>query len=118
MIHKFQEKCCGKSQTFAYNISGLYTQEEIKRMENKLKHDVKEKFALIRELTGDPSADQLKEYFKIKVEIQDSFNKIESKKLNSEPVNSWIPMVLQKSGFQHNPLDIYVTFDKELVPLN
>lgn len=41
MINKFQEKCYGKSKAFNYNISGLYTQEEIKIMENKLKFDVK-----------------------------------------------------------------------------
>ena len=41
MINKFQEKCYGKSKSFNYNISGLYTQEEIKNMENKLKFDVK-----------------------------------------------------------------------------
>ena len=66
-IIKFQEKCFGKSRAFAYNVSGLYTNEEIKKMESKLKTDVKEKFASIKELRGDPSAEQLREYFKIKV---------------------------------------------------
>lgn len=41
IINKFQEKCFGKSKAFAYNVSGLYTNEEIKKMETKLKTDVK-----------------------------------------------------------------------------
>jgi hypothetical protein len=87
-------------------------------MENKLKHDIKEKHALIKEPKGAAcTAEQLRTYFKFKTEIQEKSDKLELKKMNIAKINSWVPITVNKSNAQEFPLQVNVIFNREQVPI-
>lgn len=44
-ILKFQEKCHGKIRNFGYDISGLYSRQEMKVMEEKMHSEWKNKYS-------------------------------------------------------------------------
>jgi hypothetical protein len=100
-----------------FSISGLYSQEEIKKMEVKLKHEVKEKSVQVKEPKGVCTPEQLRSYFKFKAEIQEKTDKLELKKTNITKVNSWVPILVCKSGSQEFPLNLFVIFNREQVPI-
>lgn len=53
----------------------------------------------------------------MKTQIQEIQDKIESQKQNFKPINSLIPIVVNKFTTQHDPLGISILFGKDLIPI-
>lgn len=102
-ISRFYEACFGPRRHINYDVAGLYTQEEMKKIALEKLERSKFQLTCMRDLTGACTAEQLKENFKMKVELHESDGLIPSLKEVHRSIQ-WFPWVVTLRNDKDMPL--------------
>jgi hypothetical protein len=104
-IHKYLEGCFGTKRHINYDASGLYTQEEIRRLVQEQRERATARLNEVGELRGECSGEQLREYFKMQVELHEASVGLRGF-ARSRRLQEWFPLCLVKNGDKLHPYQL------------
>lgn len=97
MIQKYATVCYGQKRHINYNISGLYTHEEMREMMKDSREQSLLRMTDLKELKGPCTTKQLRENFKMKIQIHESSKAIPVI-TKIRRLASWLPLVVLTTG--------------------
>lgn len=116
-IQKYLDSCFGSKRHINYNASGLYTQAQIKKIIHEQTEKTKLRISQMKEISGVCTAEQLKEYFKMKVQLYDYTFSIPTFEKQVK-ISKWLPLVIAKNTDKFHPLALMVEINGQIFAKN